>query len=62
MYKTNKTLTGKEWKEFVTGLDHLDDDEKYRMTFYANTIRDLFRFQWSVFRKHKAQFYYTDKA
>ena len=49
-------MTGKEYKQFIKGIDHIDDNKHYELVFYANSIRNYFRFYWSIFRKHKATF------
>lgn len=57
MYKAHVTLTGKQWKSFVKGLECMDDDKKYRMTFYARNLIDWVRFHWSIRRRCRAIYY-----
>ena len=55
-YKATVKMTGKKYKQFMTGVEDLDDDTKYVLTFYAESIRDYFKFYWGIFRKHKFTF------
>lgn len=55
-YKARIIMTGKEYKKFIKGIEDVDDDRKYMLIFHAESIRDYFRFYWSVLRKHKATF------
>ena len=56
MFKARERLNGKQWKEFVSGLDHLDDDKTYEMEFYAKNLIDWFRFHRGVRKRIKAKF------
>lgn len=56
MFKARERLNGKQWKEFVSGLDHLDDDKIYEMDFYAKNLIDWFRFHRGVRKRIKANF------
>lgn len=53
-YKATVKMTGKKYKQFIKGVEDLDDDKKYILIFYAESIKDCFKFYWGIFRKHKA--------
>lgn len=53
-YKAKVIMTGREYKQFITGIEDLDDDEYYVLIFHAKTLMDYFRFYWAIIRKHKA--------
>nr|DAU70721.1 MAG TPA: hypothetical protein [Caudoviricetes sp.] len=55
-YKAKVRMPGKEYKQFIKGIDYIDDNKCYELVFYAKSLRDYFRFYWSIFRKHKATF------
>lgn len=59
-YKARIIMTGKEYKQFIKGIEYIDDDKRYMLTFHAKSLKDYFRFYWYVFRKHKATITYTE--
>lgn len=56
MVKNNKyTLrcikTGKEWKEFTTGMEFLDDNKKYRIEWELDSFINYLRAWYGIIRK-----------
>lgn len=47
-YMVKVTKTGREWKSFTTGVDHLKDDTLYRLEWELEGIRNLFRGYWGI--------------
>ena len=54
VYKARVTMTGKEYKQFIKGIEDIDDNKRYMLEFHAKSLRDYFRFYWGIFRKHEA--------
>lgn len=52
-YKARVIMKGKSYKQFIEGIDFLDDNKYYMLIFHAESLRDFFRFYWEIFRKHK---------
>lgn len=52
-YKARVIMKGKSYKQFIEGIDFLDDNKYYMLIFHAESLRDFFQFYWEIFRKHK---------
>ena len=39
-YKAKVRMPGKEYKQFIKGIDYIDDNKCYELVFYAKSIRD----------------------
>lgn len=55
-YVLKCTKTGKEWKEFTSGVDFLDDNKKYRMEWELDSFLNYLRAWWGIIRKHHHTF------
>ena len=53
-YAAKVIMYGSEYKQFIKGVESIDDNKRYELTFYAKSLKDYFRFYWHIFRKHKA--------
>ena len=51
-YTLKCTKTGKEWKEFTSGVDFLDDNKKYRFEWELDSFSKYLRAWWGIIRKH----------
>lgn len=47
-YILKRTMTGREWKSFITETDHLDDDTLYRLEWELEGLWNLFRGYWGI--------------
>ena len=50
------TKTGKEWKEFVSGGDFLEDEKTYRLEWKLDSFINYLRAWWGIIRKHPHTF------
>ena len=47
-YMVKVAKTGREWKSFCTGMEHLDDNKWYRMEWELKGLWNLFRGYWGI--------------
>lgn len=45
------TKTGKEWKEFTSGADFLEDEKIYRIEWELDSFINYLRAWWGIIRK-----------
>lgn len=50
------TKTGKEWKEFTSGADFLEDEKFYRIEWKLASFINYLRAWWGIKRKHHHTF------
>ena len=48
--------TGKEWKEFTSGADFLEDEKFYRIEWKLDSFINYLRAWWGIKRKHHHTF------
>lgn len=58
--KVSVTKTGREWKNMGTGLDCLDDNKTYEMVFHVDSIWNVIRLRYDIFRKKHFTFLWEE--
>lgn len=55
-YTVKVIKTGKEFKSFTTGVDHLDDNTLYKLEWELEGVWKLFRGYWGIAFKKPHRF------
>lgn len=50
-YVLKCTKTGKEWKEFTSGVDFMEDEKFYRIEWELDSFINYLRAWWGIIRK-----------